>query len=59
MAALVNGLSIDELTEPGTIADQLLGESVDALMQSRLNPGQAILKLFRSGPGRARSRACH
>jgi AcrR family transcriptional regulator len=35
LTALVNGLSVDELTEPGTIPDELLGEAVSALLESR------------------------
>jgi AcrR family transcriptional regulator len=33
VTALVNGLSVDELTEPGTVPDELLGEAVSALVQ--------------------------
>jgi AcrR family transcriptional regulator len=35
VTALVNGLSVDELTEPGTVPDGLLGEAVSALLESR------------------------
>jgi AcrR family transcriptional regulator len=34
MTALVNGLSVDELTEPRSVPSELLGEAVDALLQA-------------------------
>jgi AcrR family transcriptional regulator len=33
VTALVNGLSVDELIEPGTVPDELLGEAVSALLR--------------------------
>jgi AcrR family transcriptional regulator len=35
LTALVNGLSVDELTEPGTVPDGLLAGAVNALLESR------------------------
>jgi hypothetical protein len=33
LAALVNGLAVDQLTEPGAIPDELLGDAVAALVR--------------------------
>jgi len=38
LTALVNGLSVDELTEPGTVPGELLGQAASALLESR-SPG--------------------
>ena len=35
LSALINGLSVDELTDPGAVPDELLGNAVTALMRPR------------------------
>jgi AcrR family transcriptional regulator len=40
VTALVNGLAMDELTEPGAIPDDLLTAALQALMDSGRQPGQ-------------------
>jgi len=33
LTALVNGLSVEELTDPGSVPDELLGEAIDAFLE--------------------------
>jgi AcrR family transcriptional regulator len=35
LSALINGLSVDELTDPGAVPDELLSNAVSALMRAR------------------------